>query len=72
MNMPTVEEALEAWDRLHKPQSPELTAAVDRMRLLALSCAVEGLDYLPVVSRENAKPFAADLELILAALGARL
>lgn len=69
--MPTVEEALEAWDHLHKPRSPELTAAVDRMRLLALSCEIAGLYDLPVVSRENAKPFAADLELILAALGAR-
>jgi hypothetical protein len=40
--------------------------AVERLKLLALGCAVTGLDHLPVVDRANAKAFAADIHALLA------
>jgi hypothetical protein len=36
-----------------------------RLQWLADSCDVTGLDHLPVVSRENAKPFADDVRAVL-------
>jgi hypothetical protein len=50
------------------PAMTDLTAAVERLTMLAAGCDVAGLDHLPVVSRENAKPFAADIRLVLSAL----
>lgn len=39
-----------------------------RLKELAAACALPGLDHLPVVSRENATPFAADLTALLSRL----
>lgn len=40
--------------------------AVERLQFLADACHVTGLGHLPVVARENAAAFAADLPIILA------
>ena len=46
----------------------KLDAAYNRLKLLADGCDVSGLDHLPIVARENAAPFAADIRAILDAV----
>lgn len=44
------------------------TEAIARLEMLARGCEVSGLDHLPIVSRDNAAAFAADLRTLLAEL----
>lgn len=56
------------------PSSPtptEIAEAVERLELLAKACTLSGFDSLPIVSRQNAGPFAADIRTLLAAYTAR-
>lgn len=50
---------------MSKSPDTDISEVRERMTLLATSCDVSGLDHLPVVSRENAAPFAADLRALL-------